>query len=71
MDLAGFLDNEIQLYSDIHDGTGMIDIPVKTLKKALRQSEKLNLNEKTIARFQSDIASAKSAKDEVVTYYCF
>jgi hypothetical protein len=69
--LADFLDNEIQLCGRIHDGTGMIDIPVKILKKALRQSEKLTLSEKTMKRLQSDIESAKSSKEEVVTYYCF
>ena len=69
--LADFLDNEIELYGRIHDGTGIIDIPVKILKKALRQSERLNLSEKTMKRLQFDIASAKSSKDEVVTYYCF
>ncbi len=69
--LADFLDAEILLYSGIHDGTGMIDVPVKTLKKALRISEKLNLDEKTMKHLKSDIARAKSSKDEVVTYYCF
>ena len=69
--LADFLDNEIQLYGRIHDGTGMIDIPVKILKKALQQSEKLNLSEKTMKRLRLDIVSAKTSKEEVVTYYCF
>ncbi|MGP8079042.1 MAG: hypothetical protein ACLPVI_00840 [Dehalococcoidales bacterium] len=69
--LSDFLDNEIQFYGSIHDGIGMIDIPVKILKKALRQSTKLNLDEKTMNHLQSDIAAAKSSKDEVVTYYCF
>ena len=69
--LADFLDNEIQLYGRIHDGTGMIDIPVKILKKALRQAEKLNLNQKTMKHLKLDIASAKTSKGEVVTYYCF
>jgi len=42
-DLVEFLDTEMQLYSEIHDGMGMINIPVKILQKALRQSGKLNL----------------------------
>ena len=69
--LADFLDAEMQLYGSIHEGTGMIDVPVKILKKALRISAKLNLGEKTVKRLQSDIESAKSNKDDVVTYYCF
>ena len=69
--LADFLDSEIHLYGGIHDGTGMIDIPVKILQKALRMSVKLNLDDDMISRIKSDIESAKSSKDEVVTYYCF
>jgi hypothetical protein len=69
--LADFLDNEIQLYGRIHDGTGMIDIPVKILKKVLQQSVKFNLYEQTMKRLKLDIESAKTSKYEVVTYYCF
>ena len=69
--LSDFLDTEIQFYGDIQEGSGLINIPVKTLKKVLRQSEKLNLDDETILRLKSDIAAAKSSKDEVVTYYCF
>ena len=69
--LADYLDAEIELYGKIHDGSGLLDIPVKVLKKAMRRSEKLKLDNRTIDRLQSDIAAAKSGKDEVVTYYCF
>jgi hypothetical protein len=69
--LSDFLDNEIELYEGIHDGSGLINIPVKVLKKALQQSGQLSLNVKTVKRLRSDIAFAKSSKDEVVTYYCF
>jgi hypothetical protein len=71
INLSDFLDSEMQFYGDIHEGFGIINIPVKTLKKALRQSKKLNLDEETILRLLSDISAAKSSKDEVVTYYCF
>jgi hypothetical protein len=70
-DLSDYLDAEIELYGKIHDGSGLIDIPVKVLKKAIRRSEKLSLDNNTIGRLQSDIQYAKSGKDEVVTYYCF
>lgn len=70
-DLVEFLDTEMQLYSEIHDGMGMINIPVKILQKALRQSGKLNLQEKTATRLQSDLATAKAKKEDIVTYYCF
>ena len=70
-DLADYLDAEVALYGKIHDGSGLVDIPVKVLKKAMRRSEKLKLDNRTIDRLQSDIAAAKSGNDEVVTYYCF
>ena len=69
--LADYLDAEIELYGKIHDGSGLLDIPVKVLKKAMRRSEKLRLDNKTIGRLRSDIQNAKSGNDEVVTYYCF
>jgi hypothetical protein len=69
--LADFLDGEMQLYGGIHEGSGLIDIPVKILKKAMRKSVELNLDEDTISQIKSDIAHAKSSKDQVVTYYCF
>jgi hypothetical protein len=69
--LADFLDSEMQLYGGIHEGSGLIDIPVKILKKAMRKSVELNLDEDTVSQIKSDIAHAKSNKDEVVTYYCF
>jgi hypothetical protein len=69
--LADFLDGEMQLYGGIHEGSGLIDIPVKILKKAMRKSVELNLDEDTVSRINSDIAHAKSSKDQVVTYYCF
>jgi hypothetical protein len=69
--LSDFLDTEAGLYDGIHDGSGLVNIPVKVLTKALRQSGKLKLNQKTVKRLQSDITSARSANNEVVTYYCF
>jgi len=69
--LSDYLDAEVELYGKIHDGSGLVDIPVKVLKKAMRRSEKLKLDNRTIDRLQSDIAAAKSGNDEVVTYYCF
>ena len=70
-DLVDFLDTEMKLYSEIHDGTGIINIPVKILQKALGQSGKLGLQEKTVARLQSDLAMAKAKKEDIITYYCF
>jgi hypothetical protein len=69
--LADFLDKEIQLYAGIHDGSGMIDIPVKLLEKAIRSAKKLELDDDTVSRIKINISLAKLSNDEVVTYYCF
>ncbi len=69
--LADFLDAEIQLYGGIHDGSGLIEVPVKVLKKALRKSAELDLNDDTVTCLQSDLAHAKATQEDVVTYYCF
>jgi hypothetical protein len=66
-----FLDAEIQIYGSMHEGTGLIDIPVKTLKKALKMSANLRLDDDTVTRLQSDLALAKAKKEDIVTYYCF
>jgi hypothetical protein len=70
-DLSDYLDAEVALYGKIHDGSGLVNIPVKVLNKAMRRSVKLKLESKTIERLRSDIQYAKFGKDEVVTYYCF
>lgn len=69
--LVDFLDIETQIYAGIHDGTGLIDVPIEILEKAVRQSEKLNIDKKTLRCLKQDIQYARSNKEEVVTYYCF
>jgi hypothetical protein len=52
-------------------GTGIVDVPVELLEKAVDAPKKYDLDEDTISQIKSDIESAKSSKDQVVTYYCF
>ena len=69
--LLDFLDNEIDVYSNLHDGGGMIDVPLSILKKAVKKAAELNLSEKTIESLKEDIKAARLNKDESVTYNCF
>jgi hypothetical protein len=66
------LDQEIQFYMSLNSyGTGIVDVPVELLEKAVDAPKKYDLDEDTISQIKSDIAHAKSSKDQVVTYYCF
>lgn len=70
--LINFLDEEAQFSANLSsDGTGLAEVPVKMLERAVRMSAKLNLAEETVKRVQQDIAAAKSNGDESVTYYCY
>jgi hypothetical protein len=70
--LMKLLDQEIQFYMSLNSyGTGIVDVPVELLEKAVDAPKKYDLDEDTVSQIKSDIAHAKSNKDEVVTYYCF
>jgi hypothetical protein len=70
-DLVDFLDSEVDMYSNLHDSSGMIDVPLNILREAVRKSGELNLSEETIKRLKEDIKAAKLNNDESVTYCCF
>jgi len=69
-DLRQFLEEEADLYCHLDADGGMVDVPVKVLKIALKKAVELNLDEITINQLEKDIAAAKSAKDESVSYLC-
>jgi uncharacterized membrane protein len=70
--LMEFLNEEIQFYMSLNSyGTGIVDVPVELLEKAIGSATEFNLDEDTVSQIKLDIARAKSNKDEVVTYYCF
>ena len=70
--LKDFLDREADFYGYLNSGgTGLAEVPVKVLERALRMASKLGLSEATVKRLEQDIAAAKSSRDESVTYYCY
>jgi hypothetical protein len=70
--LIDLLNKEMQFYMSLNSyGTGIVDVPVELLERAINSPKKFNLDEDTVSQIKIDIASAKSSKDEVVTYYCF
>jgi hypothetical protein len=70
-DLVNFLNSEIEVYGNLHDGGGIIDVPLNILRKTVRKAEELNLSPETIKHLKEDIKFAKQHNDESVTYSCF
>ncbi|MBI2832641.1 MAG: hypothetical protein HYX79_10340 [Chloroflexi bacterium] len=69
--LKDFINKEYGFYSQLNSyDTGIVEIPIKTLKKAIKKAAELDLDEDTVNQLKKDIATAKSSKDEYVTYYC-
>ena len=69
--LRNFLDEDSDLYSLLaSDGTGIAEVPVKKLKKAVKMAAELNIDEKTMNQLKKDIKAAKSSKDEYISYLC-
>jgi hypothetical protein len=69
--LRNFIDEDGELYSHLaSDGTGIAEVPVRRLKRAVKMSTELNIDEKTVNQLKKDIAAAKSNKDECIAYFC-
>lgn len=66
-----FLDTEVDIYSSIHDDSGMIEVPLKTLLEAAGNAKELHISERTMRRLHSNIEYARKHNIDVVTYYCF
>ena len=70
--LKDFLDKEADFYGYLNlGGTGIAEVPVKVLERALRMAAKLGLSETTVRRLEQDIAAVKSTGEKSVTYYCY
>ncbi|MBI4187655.1 MAG: hypothetical protein HY529_00430 [Chloroflexi bacterium] len=71
LDMLDEFDEDGSLTENILSGAGMVDVPVKALKKALKSAAKLGLGEQTIRCLKQDIAFAESKKQDTVLYDCF
>jgi len=70
--LIDLLNKEIQFYFSLNVyGTGIVDVPLETLEKAILMKEELDLDEDTVNHIELDIAAAQSFSSESVTYECF
>jgi hypothetical protein len=50
------------------NASGVIEIPIKDLKRALKDED---IREETKKAIKDDIKSAKEKNDDYVSYYCF
>jgi hypothetical protein len=66
------LNREMQFYMSLNSyGTGVVDVPVDLLEKAVGMAQELALDENTVEWIRNDVEYAKSNNDSLVTYYCF
>ena len=70
-ELTDFLDMEVDIYRNIHDCSGTIEIPLMTLLEAAGIAKELYINERTKQRLRSNIEYARKHNNKVITYYCF
>lgn len=67
-ELMDFLDKE-DIYTTLTaDGTGLTELSVEALERAIKE---LDLVEDVKAALQKDIAVAKKNNDDYIQYYCF
>jgi hypothetical protein len=70
--LMDFLDTEAGFYSSLSDdGTGVSEVSVEVLEKAVSMAVELELDDDTVANLKKDIAWAKEHDEEFVQYYCY
>ena len=70
--LIELFNEQMQFYMSLNSyGTGIVDVPVELLEKAVCSAKKFELDDDTVSQIKIDIEFAKSNRGEVVTYYCF
>jgi hypothetical protein len=70
--LFRFLDDDMEITDKLStDGSGMVDIPVSKLERAVKIAKKLELDEDTVKQIQQDINFARTHHNESVLYDCF
>ncbi|MDD4986779.1 MAG: hypothetical protein PHQ43_13585 [Dehalococcoidales bacterium] len=58
-------------YDRLNEHGGTLVIEVSVLKKAIKQATDLQLKPETVAALKADVAAAKKAGEDTVTYDCF
>ena len=70
--LMDFLDTEADFFSRLSDdGTGISEVSVEVLEKAVSMAVELELNDDTVTNLKKDIAWAEANDQEFVQYDCY
>ena len=70
--LMGFFDTEADFFSQLTaDGTGITEVPVEVLEKAISKAVELELDEDTVSNLKKDIAWAGEHNEVSVQYDCY
>ena len=64
--LIEFLDGECGLFETLPNGSGLTEVPIEVLEKAIKT---LNLDGELVKALKQDIEACRD--DGYVTYYCF
>lgn len=69
--LRDFLNKEMDFDFELNPhGTGIANIPIEVLVKAIKIAEKLDIDQETVEQLKQDVKAAKSKKENYVAYYC-
>ncbi|MBI4333707.1 MAG: hypothetical protein HY673_20785 [Chloroflexi bacterium] len=70
--LAAFLSSSENIYDALApDGTGILGVPVKTLKRAIKRARGLELSQAVADVLKKDVAFAEGRGDDLVDYFLF
>ena len=69
--LVDFLDSEVQFSLYLTNGSGLVDVPISLLRRALKNVKKLELDPNTVKAVKGDIEAAIAAGDDYVQYFCY
>jgi hypothetical protein len=70
--LMDFFDTEADFFSLLgFDGTGISEVPVEVLEKAISKAVELELDEDTVSNLKKDIAWANEHNEVSVQYDCY
>jgi len=70
--LMDFLDTEADFFSQLAtDGTGISEVSIEVLEKAVSKAVELELDEDTVANLKKDIAWANEHDETSIRYDCY
>lgn len=58
-------------YDTMVEGSGLADIPVEVIEKAIKNADEFDLDKETVEKLKEDVTYAKKFDDEYIQYYCY